>query len=54
MELTEDLKGMLIATAKELRGHVRRLCMARTVKMLGSGGGKPSGTRIGLESQDDS
>ena len=47
MELTEDLKGMLIATAKELSGHVRRQCMARTVKMLGSGGASRAERELG-------
>jgi hypothetical protein len=35
MELTEDLKRLLIATAKDLKGSARRLFMARTVKALG-------------------
>jgi Rhodopirellula transposase DDE domain len=47
MELTEDLKGMLIATAKELSGHGRRLFMARTVKMLGSGGASRAERELG-------
>lgn len=47
MELTEELKGMLIATAKELRGHVRRLFMARTVKMLGPGGASRAERELG-------
>lgn len=38
MELTEDLKGLLIATASDLDGSARRLFMARTVKLLGAGG----------------
>ncbi len=47
MELTEDLKGMLIATAKELSGNVRRLFMARTVNMLGSGGASRAEREVG-------
>ncbi len=47
MELTEDLKGLLIATAKELGGNVRRLFMARTVKALGSGGASQAERELG-------
>ncbi len=38
MELTEELKGVLIETAKQLKGSARRLFLARTVKALGPGG----------------
>lgn len=38
MELTEDLKRLLIDTAKQLKGSARRQFMARTVKALGFGG----------------
>lgn len=38
MELTESLKGLFKATAKQLRGSARRLFMARTVRELGPGG----------------
>jgi Rhodopirellula transposase DDE domain len=38
MELTDSIKSLLIATAKELKGSARRLFMARTVKELGPGG----------------
>jgi hypothetical protein len=38
MELTESLRGLLTATAKQLRGSARRLFMARTVRELGPGG----------------
>ena len=47
MELTEDLKGLLIATAKELGGNVGRLFMARTVKALGSGGASQAERELG-------
>ena len=38
MELTESLKGLFKATAKQLRGSARRLFMARTVRELGPDG----------------
>ncbi len=38
MELTESLKGLFKATAKQLRGSARRLFMARTVRELGPAG----------------
>jgi hypothetical protein len=38
MELTEEVKDLLIKTAKQLKGSARRLFMARTVKTLGPGG----------------
>lgn len=38
MELTEGFKSLLRDTAKHLKGSVRRIFMARTVKELGSGG----------------
>ena len=38
MELTEELKDLLIKTAKQLKGSARRLFMAHTVKTLGPGG----------------
>ena len=38
MDLTEDLKSLLIETAKQLKGSARRQFMARTVKALGPGG----------------
>lgn len=38
MELTDSLKSLLRETAKSLKGHARRLFMARTVKELGPGG----------------
>ena len=47
MELTEDLKGLLIATGKELSGSVRRLFMARTVKALGRGGASRAERELG-------
>ena len=47
MELTEDLKGVLVATAKQLKGNVRRLFMARMVKALGAGGASRAESELG-------
>ena len=38
MELTEEVKALLLNTAKELKGSVRRMFMARTVQALDEGG----------------
>jgi hypothetical protein len=38
MELTEEVKELLLTTAKELKGSARRMFMARTVQALGQGG----------------
>lgn len=38
MELTEEVKALLLNTAKELKGSARRVFMARTVQALGPGG----------------
>ena len=38
MELTEEVKELLIKTARELKGSARRLFLARTVRVLGKGG----------------
>ena len=38
MELVEEVKELLIETAKGLKGSARRLFMARTVRALGEGG----------------
>lgn len=38
MELTEEIKALLLNTAKDLKGSVRRMFMARTVQALGEGG----------------
>ena len=47
MELTEDLKRLLIDTAKQLKGSARRQCMARTVKALGFGGASKAEREFG-------
>ena len=38
MELTEEVKGLPLKTAKDLKGSARRMFMARTVQALGEGG----------------
>lgn len=38
MELTEEVKALLLNTARELKGSGRRMFMARTVQALGEGG----------------
>ena len=38
MELTEEVKALLLNTAKELKGSALRVFMARTVRALGPGG----------------
>src|SRR6266576_5541047 len=38
MELTEEVKALLLNTAKELKGSAHRMFMARTVQALGPGG----------------
>ena len=47
MELTEGFKANLIETAKTLRGHERRLFLARTVQALGNGGQRRAETELG-------
>ncbi len=38
MELTEEVKALLLNTAKELKGSARHMFMARTVQALFPGG----------------
>jgi hypothetical protein len=47
MELTDSLKSFLLETAKSLKGHARRLFMARTVKELGPGGQRRAERELG-------
>jgi len=47
MELTEGFKANLIETAKTLRGHERRLFMARTAQALGNGGQRRAERELG-------
>jgi hypothetical protein len=47
MELTEEVKELLIKTAKELKGSTRRLFMARTIRALGKGGQRQAEVELG-------
>jgi hypothetical protein len=47
MELTEGFKANIIETAEVLRGHERRLFMARTVQSLGKGGQRRAEAEFG-------
>jgi len=47
MELREEAKKLLIETAKDLKGSVRRLVMARTVRALGEGGQRLAERELG-------
>ena len=47
MNLTDELKSLLIETAKQLRGSARRRFLARTVKALGPGGASRAERELG-------
>jgi hypothetical protein len=47
MELTEEVKALLVKTAKDLKGSVRRVFMARTVQALGEGGQRLAERELG-------
>ena len=47
MELREEVKELIIETAKDLKGSVRRLFMARTVRALGEGGQRLAERELG-------
>jgi hypothetical protein len=47
MELTNELKGLLIETAAQLKGSGHRLFLARTVKVLGPGGASRAERELG-------
>jgi Rhodopirellula transposase DDE domain len=47
MELVDDVKELLMETAKSLRGSARRLFMARTVRVLGEGGQRLAERELG-------
>lgn len=47
MELTEEVKVLLLTTAKELKGSGRRMFMARTVQALGPGGQRLAERELG-------
>jgi hypothetical protein len=47
VELTEEVKALLLNTAKELKGSTRRIFMARTVQALGEGGQRLAERELG-------
>lgn len=47
MELVEEVKELLIETAKSLKGSTRRLFLARTVRALGEGGQRLAERELG-------
>src|SRR5260370_24602514 len=47
MELRAEVKELLIETAKDLKGSVRRLFIARTVRALGEGGQRLAERELG-------
>jgi hypothetical protein len=47
MELTEEVKALLLKTARDLKGSARRLFMARTVQALGEGGQRLAERELG-------
>jgi len=49
MELTPEVKSLLIETAKESKGSARRLFMARAVKALGKGGQRKAERELGWD-----
>lgn len=49
MMLTEALKKIFSKTAEALKGHARRIFMARVVKSLGKGGQRQAETELGWD-----
>jgi len=49
VEVTEEVKELLIKTAKEFKGCARRLFMARTVRALGKGGQRRAEKEFGWD-----
>jgi len=47
VELTEEVKALVLNTAKELKGSARRMFMARTVHALGEGGQRLAERELG-------
>ncbi len=47
MELTEEVKALVLKTAKDLKGSARRMFMARTVEALGEGGQRLTERELG-------
>ena len=46
MELTSPLKALFIETSQTLKGHERRLFMAKVVRILGPGGQRQAETEL--------
>ena len=49
MQISEAEKELYMETAKELKGHARRLYMARVVKVLGPGGAWVASQELGWD-----
>ena len=49
MHISEAEKELYIETAKQLKGHARRLYMARVVKVLGAGGAWVASQELGWD-----
>jgi len=49
MELTHEVKSLLIETAKDLTGSTRRLFMARAVKAMGKDGQRRAERELGWD-----
>ena len=47
MELTKEVKALLLETAKDLKGSALRMFMARTVQALGQGGQRRAERELG-------
>ena len=47
MELTAELKALFIETAQMLKGHERRIYMAKVVRLLGPGGQRQAEKELG-------
>jgi hypothetical protein len=47
MNLTEEVKALVVKTAKDLKGSARRMFMARTVEALGEGGQRLAERELG-------
>ncbi len=51
LELTEEVKELLLNAAKDLKGSARRMFMARTVQSLGKGGQRLAERELGWNRQ---
>jgi len=47
MKLTAELKGLFMETSQTLKGHERRIFMAKVVRLLGPGGQRQAETELG-------